>query len=176
MSDGASTMRATRLAAVAALIGALLGAALPGVFMLTATDRQADSETSRSLSEFLRLQRQAAYAKFYADAKDFGEAVAARDLQRLEKPEDDCPMRLDLNRRRDELLSDLANVQLVGSEEAREAASDVAGSFAAFPILMLCTVDGSERFLPQVEIVREDRPVDAIDAFLQAARRDLSST
>lgn len=161
------------MAAMAALVGALLGAAIPGLFLLTATNRQAESETSRSLSEFLRLQRQAAYAKFFTDAKDLGEALAARNLQRLEKPAEDCPMRVELNMRRDELQSDLANVQLIGSDEARKAAHDVAVTFVALPILMLCTANGTERVFPQVDSITENRPVAEIDAFLEAARRDL---
>lgn len=168
MSDGASTLGAARVAAVAALLGALLGAAIPGVFLLTATDRQVESDAERSRDEFVRLQRQSAYAKFVTDANGLDEAVATEIRRTAGSQEYDCPTLIELNKRYDELKADLALVRLIGSEPAIEAAFAVVGEFRTLtgrrtcPDLLLSldfAHDGVEGLLKE---------------FLEVSRRDLT--
>jgi hypothetical protein len=174
MDNGTSNLKAARLAAVAALIGALIGAAVPGVFLLASTDRQVEGETDRSRAEFLRLQRQEAYAKFATDVRALDRTVRARGV--FFDNDQDCPSLIDTNEKYEGMMSALSLVNLIGSTSVRTAAAEAIAIFEFFPYAPRCIVGGTEKALPRIEFqvkVSSDEHVIGLDDFIAEARKDL---
>lgn len=117
---------AARITAVAALLGALLGAVGAGVPALVISHNQIGAEESRSRSEFLRQQQQTVYATFIADQAAFREAEETwyhTVIQILK----DNPQKAagDLEAARNKFGLSYGNVLLVGSPAAVTCAEDI---------------------------------------------------
>jgi hypothetical protein len=111
------------IALLAALGGAIAGAVLAGVFSYLAARTQVTGATERSHEEFLRTQRQAAYAAFLADA--FAVHIAENNYANLYKPESSRPTPSTVDEFDQKfhiafsrLYSDLALTDLVGTANA----------------------------------------------------------
>lgn len=169
-------LRAARLAAICALIGALLGAAIPGVFLLTATDRQVTADTARSRADFLRLQRQIAYAKLVTDARTLDQLVQAVDerSRQTDPVGDDCSARIEANQLYDAVQNDVATVELIGSDAAREAAGNVLQLFTGGIVGVVCQEAGVEKVSRLVHPRGSPTSTsDALQRFTEAGRHDL---
>lgn len=165
-------MKAARLAAAAALVGALLGASVPGVFTLTATNRQVEGETVRSRSEFLRLQRQEAYAKFVTDVRNLDVMINTIGSAGANV----CGSLVELNRQYDEMENGRALVSLIGSGPARDSGERVSSYYKKTPLSKPCVVDGVDRLMFEVTwSAKGDRNNPFILKFIEAARRDLTT-
>ena len=195
-SDRHPEIRAARIAAAAGLVGAIIGAMLSAIPVLVASRTQLDAE-------YLRPQRQAAYVQFItnAEALDDAEDRLWGTVKNQEKFEDGIHLSAEviekapywsnkhipnfdasLEERQaalEKLQSSSELVQLVGSEEAKEAAYDIEGDHYVL-VLSDC---GSQPWPDCDKLIIKDserrhvntdsRP--SIREFKDIARRDLAS-
>ena len=115
---------------IGVLAGAFVGGVVTGGYSLATAERQISADNERSVNEFLRPQRQEAYAKFILSEETLSRAEG--DFSDAIKPEiliTDASKLFDLitrvNAAYDVFREDYARVKLVGSAKAVDVARDI---------------------------------------------------
>lgn len=118
-----------RIAALTALVALVAAAAASGASILTAREQIA-SARQQSRDDFIRTQRQTAYAKYVADVSELRLAVFGRaNALTVGTPMDASQQNADVPGELKGLLLDVANIQIIGSDSAYDNAAKTASAF-----------------------------------------------